>query len=84
MDGYIVESRTLGGSSHFDYRFLSEVGKKRTYEEDNKLADQHKAFSIETVYLYSFVLGCISFVSAGLSSVKISMVATKDLVPLIT
>lgn len=79
-----MEGETLGGPSHFDYKYIPETGKKTTYEEDNKRPDQSKAFSIETVYLYAFVIGCIAFVLAGLSGVKISMVATRNLVAVIS
>ena len=77
LDGYIVESRTLGGASRFDHRFIPEIRRKTTFEEDNKRLDQPKAFSIETVYLCAFVL-------TELSGVKISMVATKNLIPIST
>lgn len=78
--GYIVEGETLGGPSHFDYKYIPEAGKKTTYEEDNKRPDQSKAFSIETVYFYAFVFGCFVLFLTGLSGVKVSMIGIKSLV----
>lgn len=85
MYEYIVEGDTLGGPSHFDYKYIPEAGKKTTYEEDNKRPEQSKAaFSIETVYLYAFVFGCLALALTGFSSIKVSMVATKSLVAVLS
>ena len=82
--GYIVEGDTLGGPSHFDYKYIPEAGKKTTYEEDNKRPEQTKVFSFETVYFYAFIGGCIAFVLAGFSGVMISLVAAKNLIAVVS
>ena len=51
-----------------------------TYEDDVQRPDQRSAFSIETVYLYAFVLGCVSFFLVGLSGLKISLAVTRNLI----
>ncbi|KAL8801630.1 MAG: hypothetical protein Q9182_004315 [Xanthomendoza sp. 2 TL-2023] len=81
---YIVEGDTLGGPSHFDYKYVPEKGKKTTYEEDAPRPDEaKKAFSIETVYLYAFVVGIVAMTLTGGLGLKLSLNVSQSLIAIL-
>ena len=83
--GYIVEGDTLGGPSHFDYKYVPAAGKKTTYEDDVPRPEEAKnAFSIETVYLYAFVVGVVAMMLTGVLGLKLSINVSKNLLSIVS